>query len=83
MEKLTKFITLDHLDSVRSLIKNINLKVDLVDFTVRLYTINLKKLTTQLGNPEFLAKSLSINVISNFRHNDIINGNSSTFRLFI
>ncbi|MDC0457942.1 anhydro-N-acetylmuramic acid kinase [Alphaproteobacteria bacterium] len=73
--KVSDYVTFDHSIGVKKFLKKHNVQVDLIGFHGQtIYHDYKTKTSIQLGNPLLLAKLLSINVISNFRANDIKNG---------
>ena len=71
---LNNLITIDHARAIKSLLKKTNIKPDLIGFHGQtIYHNPNKKITLQLGNPQLLADLTKIDIISDFRKNDILN----------
>lgn len=74
-EELIYKITIDHFRAAKVLINKTNIIPDLIGFHGQTIYHNPKqKKSIQLGNAELLSKLLKIDVISDFRENDIYNG---------
>lgn len=70
--KLKNIITYEHIKVVKKLMQLSKIKPNLVGFHGQtIFHDPINKKSYQLGNPELLSKSLKLNVIYNFRHNDL------------
>ena len=75
MQDLEQQVTIDHAKAATNLINKSNIKPVLVGFHGQTIFHNPKKRQTiQLGDSKLLSELLNINVISNFRNNDMYNG---------
>jgi len=75
LNKINKLVTLDHFKIVKYILKKFDGKIDLIGFHGQtIYHSFEKKLTIQLGDPQFLSNITKLPVISKFRQNDIKNG---------
>ena len=73
--KLIYCITKDHFKAAKKVICKTKIKPDLIGFHGQTIYHNAKrKISIQLGDSQLLSNLLNINVISNFRDNDINNG---------
>ena len=74
-EELTYKVTIDHYKAATQMINQTNVVPELIGFHGQtIYHNAKKKISLQLGNAKLLAKLLKIDVVSNFRQNDILNG---------
>ena len=74
-EELSNLITLDHYKCVKTLLKKIKITPELIGFHGQTIYHNFKeKISVQLGNPQMLATLSNIDVVSDFRINDIESG---------
>jgi len=74
-EELTYGVTIDHYKATEKMINKTNIIPELIGFHGQTIYHNAKKrMSLQLGDATLLAKLLKIDVVSNFRKNDIING---------
>jgi len=72
---LSRLITIDHSKVVNKIIKNSGIKPFLIGFHGQTIFHNpQKKISIQLGDGNLLSKLTKINVVYNFRSNDIKNG---------
>jgi len=72
---LINLITYDHYKAVDKVIKKTDIKPDLIGFHGQtIYHNPEKKISIQLGDSQLLSNLTEIDVISNFRDNDIIYG---------
>ena len=75
IEILEKKITLFHAESVNKIVKETKQNIDFLGFHGQTIYHNVKeKISKQLGDGELLSKLTKINVIFNFRKNDLKNG---------
>lgn len=75
MVLLDNLIAKDHIKAIIKLIKLSNIKPQLIGFHGQtVYHNPNKKMSIQAGDSNLIANKLKINVISNFRQNDINNG---------
>lgn len=74
-DKLTAYITNDHINAVNMFRKKYNDNIEIVGFHGQTILHQPKSRTSiQIGDGKKLAKKIGLDVISNFRENDIING---------
>lgn len=72
LERINLLITRDHYNIVKKMIYNKNIYPDYIGFHGQTLFHNAQQnISIQLGNPQLLANTLGIGVISNFRENDI------------
>lgn len=72
---INKLVTIDHITLVRKILKQTISKPDLIGFHGQtIYHSFKKKLSIQLGDPQFLSNITKLPVISKFRQKDIKNG---------
>lgn len=70
--KLDELVTFDHYVAIKKFIKQFKIHPDLVGFHGQTIYHNAREgLSIQVGNPKKLAKQLKIDVIGNFRENDL------------
>ena len=75
LSETSKFVTLDHYQSIKTLLNNVKIKPDIIGFHGQtIYHNPYKRISIQLGSPELLSKLLNINVVGNYRQKDIENG---------
>lgn len=68
-------VTIEHISVIDDLISKTNLKPSVIGFHGQtIYHNSKKKISIQVGIPELIKKKFNIDVISNFRRNDIKNG---------
>ena len=68
-------VTKDHIKLINQLINEYSINVELIGFHGQTIFHDAKeKISIQIGDPQFLANQLKIDVVSNFRKNDLING---------
>lgn len=71
-KKLDYLITMDHLRAVQCLLKKTSILPDVIGFHGQtIYHSSNDKISIQLGDPQLLANLSKIDVIANFRQNDI------------
>ena len=72
---LVNLITYDHYKAAEKVIKKTNIKPDLIGFHGQtIYHNPEKKISIQLGDSQQLSNLIEVDVISNFRNNDIVYG---------
>ena len=73
--KIEKDITNLHANAVEKILKKTTTKIDLVGFHGQTIYHNFnEKISKQLGDGELLSKKINLDIIYNFRENDIRNG---------
>ena len=70
-----RVLTLFNAEIIKDVLKNYSKKIDFIGYHGQtIYHNSKEKISRQLGNGLLLSKLLNINVIYNFRQNDIVNG---------
>tara|TARA_B100000963_G_scaffold348135_1_gene355303 strand:+ start:27515 stop:28615 length:1101 start_codon:yes stop_codon:yes gene_type:complete len=73
--ELEREITLFHAKSVKQILNQKNLNIDLIGFHGQtIYHESNKKISKQLGDGQLLSQLLKKNIVFNFRINDLLNG---------
>ncbi|MDC1375699.1 anhydro-N-acetylmuramic acid kinase [bacterium] len=72
--ELNDLITIDHYECIKKLLNSVNINIDLIGFHGQTIFHDPKKISIQLGNPQLLADMTKVNVVFNFRDNDIEDG---------
>ena len=70
-----KLVTFDHYQSIKSLLKGVNIKPNIIGFHGQtVYHDPKRNRSIQIGDPNLLSNLLNIKVVGNFRQKDIENG---------
>jgi anhydro-N-acetylmuramic acid kinase len=75
LSEASKLVTIDHLKCIKVILKETSIKPEVIGFHGQtIYHNPKKKISIQLGDPKLLSDLLNINVVGNFRKQDIENG---------
>ena len=72
---LNELVSIDHSSLIKDIISNSNIKPDVIGFHGQtIYHNSKKKISIQVGDPQFIKKMFGITTVYDFRSNDFLTG---------